>query len=150
MTDHDNLAPWDHDDAIRWLGTVESWTSFARLIEKTLRQEPRKFPHQIRAATALVIMFCRPNMWPSRQGAGSIESILSLARRQLVQVKQLFSHKARINPDLKRDRTFRTLMDSLDQELRILESRVGEDDFSIPEHPPCTWTEFWHEERSAK
>ena len=96
-------------------------------------------------------MFARTNLWPvERAGILSIEDVAGLARRQLAQVKHQFSIKARIEPELKRDPTYRKLMDSLDEELKILESRVSDEEHELPEKPPSSWKEFWHEDRTPE
>ena len=137
------LAPWHDEHAQHWLSSFSSWPKMARLIQTTLNQDPRKYPHQIRAAAALIIMLGRENIWPDRIDLMPLEDVVGLARRQLAQVKHQFSVKARINPKLKQNPKFRLLLDSIDQELKILESRVSEDPMNMPNEPPSTWTNFW-------
>ena len=138
-----DMAPWEHPDADKWLTSIESWPRMVKLIYKTLEQEPRRYPHEIRAAASLVIMLCRNGLWPQGVEIPTVEKTVALARRQLSQVKHQFSIQARINPELIRDRSYRTLLDSLDEELRILESRISDVETDHPQQPPCSWTEFW-------
>ena len=137
------LAPWYDEQAIHWLSSFNSWARMAQLIQTTLKQDPRKYPHQIRAAASLVIMLGRDNVWPDRIDVMSLEDILGLARRQLVQVKNHFSVTAKMNTKLKQHPKFRQLLDSMDQEIRILESRMSEEPVNIPNEPPSSWTNFW-------
>ena len=141
------LEPWMDETALRWLATLDSWPRLVRLVQTTLKQEPRKFPHQIRAAAALLIMIGREGLWPTSSGILSIEDVSGLARRQLAQVKHLFSTQARLDRGLVKDRGFRTLLNSLDEELRILEARASRDDSpALPQEPPCSWGDFWTKE----
>ena len=142
MTD---LSPWSDEQAIRFLATFESWNQMARLIQTTLKQDPRKYPHEIRAASSLVILICRENIWPNRSDMMSIDDVVGLARRQLAQVKHQFSIKARIDPKLKQNPKFRRLLDSIDQEMRILESRIADPPLQLPQEPPVSWGNFWCE-----
>jgi len=137
------LSPWSDEQSIRFLSTFESWANMAHLIQTTLKQDPRKYPHQIRAACAVVIMICRDKLWPERSDLMTIDDVVSLARRQLAQVKHQFSIKARINTELKQNPKFRRLLDSIDQEMRILESRVAEEPLDLPQEPPASWGQFW-------
>lgn len=137
------LAPWHDEQAQHWLSSLNSWSNMARLIQTTLNQDPAKYPHQIRAAAALVIMFGREYVWPNRVDVISLDDAISLARRQLAQVKHQFSIRARINPELKQNPKLRMLLDSIDQEIRILESRISEEPMNMPNEPPSTWGEFW-------
>lgn len=112
-----------------------------RLIEGTLRLEPKEHAHEVRAAASMVIMFCREGMWPTDDG--SFEKVLELAARQLSQVKQLYETKGRIRPQLQSSRSFRQLLKSLDEEIRILEARLTDPKPKMPNVPPCTWGDFW-------
>lgn len=138
------MEPWQDEEASRWLANLESWPRMIKLIQTTLKQDPRKYPHQIRAAAATVIMFGKQGLWPEKSGLMSLSDVASLARRQLAQVKHLISVQARIDSDLVKDRAFRSLLNSLDQELRILESRTEQSEtLSLPQQPPATWGKFW-------
>jgi hypothetical protein len=137
------LAPWNDEQAQHWLASLNSWSKMARLIQMTLNQDPAKYPHQIRAAAALVIMFGREHVWPDRADVIPLDDMIGLARRQLSQVKHQFSIRARINPDLKQNPKFRLLLDSVDQEIKILESRMSEEPMNMPNEPPSTWNNFW-------
>ena len=141
------LEPWMDETALRWLASLDSWPRLVRLLQKTLEQEPRKFPHQIRAAAALLIMIGRDGLWPVKSGIMSLQDVSGLARRQLAQVKHLFSTQARLDRGLVKDRGFRTLLNSLDEELRILEARASrEDPRTLPQEPPCSWGKFWNKD----
>lgn len=146
MNPHHDEAPWLDESAVRWLATLDSWPRLAQLLQKTLQQDPLKFPHQIRAAAALTIMIAREGLWPRRGNLMDIESVAGLARRQLAQVKQLISTQTRIDRDLVRDRSVRTLLESLDEELRNLESRASTDFPPVRQEPPRTWGKFWYQE----
>ena len=138
------LAPWDDESAVHYLSTVDSWYNLCRLIQTTLKQDPQKYPHQIRAACAVVIMVGRENVWPAkRAGIWPLLELSSIARRQLSNVKRHFSSKARINPEMKTNPKFRKLMDSVDQEIRILENRISDEPSQLPEQPPSSWGQFW-------
>ncbi len=135
-----NLEPWLDEDAARWLATLESWPRMIKLILTTLKQDPRKYPHQIRAAAATVIMIGKKGLWPNHSGVMPVPEAASLARRQLAQVKHLISVQARIDRNLVKDRAFRSLLNSLDEELRILEARTEDSESaSHPQRPPTTW-----------
>ena len=139
----DELAPWHDEQAKLWLSYLSSLPNMVRLIQTTLNQDPAKYPHQIRAAAALVIMLAREDIWPDRSDVISLDDVIGLARRQLAQVKHQFSIRARINPKLKQMPKFRLLLDSIDQEIRILESRISEEPMNMPNEPPSTWGDFW-------
>ena len=95
-----------------------------RLIKSTLTLEPSEYPHQIRAAAALVILLCRPNLWPG-ESIRELDEVVDLARRKLVLIKSFFTSEARVKGNLTSDPAFKRLMKSLEQEIRILESRNG-------------------------
>ena len=88
-------------------------------------------------------------MWPHRSGLMDVEGIAGLARRQLAQVKQLISTKTRIDRNLVKDRGMRTLLESLDDELRNLESRASTDFPPVRQEPPRTWGKFWYSEPTS-
>ncbi len=132
--------PWNAPEAIDWLATFDPWLQTLRLIHGTLQLEVREKPQEIRAAASMVVMFCRENLWPR---SGTHEEILGLAARQLSTLKQLYENKARQAPKLQSNRQFRNLLKSLDQEIRILESRMSDPKPVMPNEPPCTWGDFW-------
>ncbi|MFK7769965.1 MAG: hypothetical protein AB8B55_22345 [Mariniblastus sp.] len=133
--------PWDAPAAIDWLATFDPWLQTLRLVHGTLQMEVREKPNEIRAAAAMVILFCRENLWPTR--VDNKEEILSLAARQLSTLKQLYEGKARIKPELLSNRQYRDLLRSLDEEIRIIESRMTDPKPVMPNEPPCTWGDFW-------
>lgn len=138
----ESLAPWNDPDASSWLTNLESWKTVSRMVEKTLVLEPTQFPHRIRAAAAMVIMFGRPGVWPV-DGVRELDRIVDLARRQLVLVKSYFTSEARARGNMLSNPTFRKLMQSIDEEVRILESRISDPPLNIPQTPPGTWGDFW-------
>ncbi len=135
-------APWNDKHAMDWLATFEPWLQALRLIHGTLQLETKKYPQEIRAAVAMVVLFCRENLWPTRD-ENEIEKILQLAVRQLSTIKQLYETKARINPDLMSNKNYRNLLVSIDQEVRILEARMSDPKPNLPNEPPITWGKFW-------
>lgn len=135
-------SPWDDEQGSRWLAAFGPWRDAIRIIHGTLRLETNKHPQEIRAAAALVVLFCRENLWPTRD-QDQINQILDLAVRQLTTIKQLYETKARANPEMLTNKNYRNLLVSIDQEVRILEARSSENSHSLPNQPPCTWGEFW-------
>ena len=137
-----NLEPWSDKQAQVWLRSFKSWEKMARLIKSTLTLEPTEYPHQIRAASALVILLCRDKLWP----AGSVrelDEVVDIARRKMVMIKSHFTSEARVNSRLTSDPSFKRLMQSLDEEIRVLESRMSDPPLRLPQNPPCTWGDFW-------
>jgi hypothetical protein len=61
----------------------------------------------------------------------------------LVQIKQLFELNANSKPEMQSNKTYRNLLVSLDEEIRILEARMTNPKPTLPEQPPCTWGDFW-------
>lgn len=138
----DASAPWEDLDASAWLRGFAAWSHVIKLVHGTLCLEAQDEPHGIRAASAMVIMFCRPEWWPVSDHH-SFDPVLEAAARQLANVKQLFEQKGRINPKLQAKPAFRGLLVSIDQEIRILEARMTEPKPSIPNRPPTSWGDFW-------
>jgi hypothetical protein len=141
-------TPWDDPDAIEWAQNSTAVRELCRLVEGTLRLETKKHPHEIRAAAATVIMLCRKNLWSTRDRDDDavqieLDRIVSLAARQLVQIKQLFELNANSKPEMQSNKTYRNLLVSLDEEIRILEARMTDPKPTLPEQPPCTWGDFW-------
>ncbi len=135
-------APWNDPDASGWLTNLDSWKAVARMVEKTLALEPTQYPHRIRAAAAMVIMLGRRGVWPA-DSVRELDRVIDLARRQLVLVKSYFTSEARARGNMLSNPTFRKLMQSIDEEVRILESRMTDPPLNIPQTPPCTWGDFW-------
>ena len=127
------LEPWNDPAARQWLTTLKSWPKMAKMIQSTLRQDPQKYPHQIRAAASAIIMFAREGLWPQSSGVLAVEDVAALARRQLSQIRSVFSVQTRVNRDLLKDHQFKQLLKSLDQELRLLESRGSSEHHDVPQ-----------------
>jgi hypothetical protein len=141
--DISKLAPWCDQRGTDFWSRTEAWKKFTSMVTKTLENDPRRFPHQIRAAAAMVILFCREGLWPARRGRDEIEEIVSLARRQLSQVRQLYAAEARANPEISGNNDFRSLLKSLDEEMRCLDARLSDEPLNIPNDPPSTWGKFF-------
>ena len=136
-------APWDADEAVRFLASFDAYLKVLHKIESTLQLEARQFPHEIRAAAAMVIMLCRQNLWPTRGGQERLDRIAHTAARQLTRIRQLFEQRGKIKPEILSNPSYRTFLTTLDQEIRILESRISDPKPQMPEEPPVTWGEFW-------
>ena len=137
-------APWDDEQASDWLATFDPWLQSLRLIHGTLQLETKQHPQEIRAAVSMVVLFCRENLWPTRNSE-EIEKILELAVRQLSMIKQLYETKARMDPQIMKNKNYRNLLTSIDQEARILEARITDPKPNMPNEPPITWGKFWTE-----
>ena len=140
--------PWDDPDAIRWISESDSMRQMCRLVEGTLRLEVDSRPHEIRAAACLVIMLARKNLWStSAQGEDEIldelDRLVGLAARRMGAVKHIFEKNIKAKPELQNDPSYKKFMESVTQEIRILESRMSETPSKLPEEPPCTWGDFW-------
>lgn len=140
--------PWRDDDAARWIESSDSMRQMCRLIEGTLRLDPGQRPHEIRAAACMVIMLARKKLWvtASREDEDveeELSRLVSLASWRLGAVRQLFEKNMRANPELLDDASYKRFMESMGQEIRILESRMSETTSKLPEEPPCTWGDFW-------
>ena len=136
--------PWDDEQACHWLHESGCWPRLARLAQGTLREDPNTYPHQIRAAAATLVLIARENLWPENSpGILPLTEAVALARRQLTAVKQRYSIQLRQKPDLIGDPVFRALMETLDDEIRILEARIADPPTLLPNRPPSSWREFW-------
>ena len=118
------------------------------MIEGTLRLEVTQYPHQIRAAATMVILLCRPGLWPTvgtdeEMVLDELDRICNLAHRKLSAIRKMFESKSKENPDLLTRPEFRNLLDSILQEQKILESRMSETPTRLPQEPPCSWGSFW-------
>jgi hypothetical protein len=136
-------APWNDSANRRWFNELPAWEQMTKFVINTLQQDAKLYPHQIRAAAAMVIMFCREGVWPARMGIHELDTIVELAYRQLSIVKQQLFGKTREDRDLLGNPSFRQLLRSLDEELSILVSRKSDVPRGKPQVPPCTWGEFW-------
>jgi len=135
-------APWNTPEGTNWVASFDPWLQTIRLIHGTLKLETNDHYHEIRAATAMVIMFCRENLWPIKDDS-TLDQILELASRQLSNIKQLYEHKARSDAALKTNPSYRNLLTSLDEEIRLIEARMSDDNPMMPNSPPTTWGDFW-------
>ena len=135
-------APWDTEDGMQWLEDLNPWGQAMRLIHGTLQLETKKHPQEIRAAAAMVVMFCRENLWPIRD-EHQIDRILETAAKQLTAIKQLYEIKARSKPEMMTNRNYRNLLVSIDQEVRILEARMSDPKPPMPNEPPASWGDIW-------
>lgn len=141
-------APWDDPDAIGWISKSDSMRQMCRLIEGTLRLEVDSRPHEIRAAASMVIMLARRNLWSTTVSGDDevmdeLDRLVGLASRRMGAVKQIFEKNMRAKPELQNDPSYKKFMESVTQEIRILESRMSETPSKLPEQPPCTWGKFW-------
>lgn len=137
-------APWEDAAVQKWIYDNDAWRKFLELVRGTLANDPKQFPHQIRAAVSLVIMLCRSGLWPAKGGQRDLDGIVNLAKHQLMQIKQRFATQARANPQLAGEPQFKQFMKSLDQELRILDARMADEPLTLPDESPCTWGDFWN------
>ena len=140
--------PWSNSDAIRWVAESDSMRQMCRLVEGTLRLEVDSRPHEIRAAACMVIMLARKNLWSAsvsgdEEVADELDRLVGLASRRMGAVKQIFEKNMKANPELKNDLSYKKFLESVTQEIRILESRMSEGPSKLPEEPPCTWGDFW-------
>ncbi len=140
----DISPPWEEASAQKWIFDNDAWRKFLELIRGTLANDPKQFPHQIRAAVSLIILLCRTGLWPHKDGQRELDTIVNLAKHQLMQIKQRFATQARGNPQLGGDPQFKLFMKSLDQELRILDARLADEPLTLPDESPCTWGDFWN------
>ena len=115
-------SPWADQDALEWLASNGGWQKMARLVHSTLTLEPSEHPHEIRAAASMVILFGRRHLWPAHS-VKELDELVDLARRKLVLIKSFFTSEARVKGNLTSNPSYKQLMESLDQEIRILESR---------------------------
>ncbi len=140
--------PWDDPDAMRWVEESDSMRQVCRLIEGTLRLEGDSRPHEIRAAACMVILLARKNLWSTvaqdeEESQRELDRVVSLASRRMGAVKQIFEMNLRAKPELQNDPSYKKLMQSVTQEIRILDSRMSESSSKLPQEPPCTWGKFW-------
>ncbi|MEE2825367.1 MAG: hypothetical protein VYE64_01930 [Planctomycetota bacterium] len=135
-------SPWADEDAQAWLTSSGGWQKIGRLIRSTLSLEPSEHPHQIRAAASLVILFGRQGLWP-QETTDDLDEVVDLARRKLVLIKAFFTSEARVKGNLTSNPAFKELMESLDQEIRILESRSNDEPTGKSQQPPASWGPFW-------
>ncbi len=140
--------PWENEQAAAWIHNSDAWRKTCQLVEGTLRLAIDKYPHQIRAAASMVIMFGRPGLWSTLSedeevALDEIDKLVSLAHRSLSAVRSHFASKAKQNPDLLQRPEYKNLLDSILDEQKILESRMSDSPATLPQQPPCSWQNFW-------
>ncbi len=138
----DDNSPWGNAKATDWLCAFGPWIDMVRKVRRTLELEPRSHPHEIRAAAMLVILFCRNGTWPNFMDPVEGNAIVGLARRQLAVVRQMYTLEGRNNKKLMANRNYKVLLKTLEEEIRILESRFSEEDVVMANQAPCAWGEF--------
>lgn len=138
----ENISPWSNSKASDWLCAFEPWKVIVRKIRRTLELEPRNHPHEIRAAAMLVILFCREGTWPRYVDPIEGNAIVGLARRQLSVVRQMYTLEGRNNNKLMANRNYKILLKTLEEEIRILESRNSDEEVVMANQAPCSWGEF--------
>lgn len=138
-----NLAPWLDQKAATWLAASDPWMRLLGMVKKTLDNDARRFPHQIRAAAAFVILFCREGYWPAQDGTRVRDEIVGLAKRQLSVVRQMYAFESRSKPELLANPDFKAILKALDEELRMLDARLAEEPLTMPDAPPMSWGPFF-------
>ncbi len=136
-------APWETESAKDFLTGFDAYKNVMRTIEKTLQQDAKVYPNEIRAAAAMVIILCRENLWPTKGGVERRDKVVHLAARQLTNIKQLFEQRGKIKPELLTNKNYRKLLTALDEEVRVLEARLSDPKPQMPNETPSTWSDFW-------
>lgn len=138
------MVPWNDASASEWLGKQEAWQRLLKYICATLESDPRKYPNQIRAAAAMVILLGREGIWSIASGQREREHLVALAKRQLAQIKQMYSIESRGNSTLSGDPAYKKFMQTLDEEMRLLEARMNGEEINLADAPPSSWGDFWN------
>jgi hypothetical protein len=141
MIDPKSVVPWEDELASELLSSSIPWKAFIRMIRRTLELDPRDYPHQIRCAAGLMILLCRRGLW--RQNDQERDELIATARRQLSNIKQLYSSEARLRPEIANSTAFRSLLKTLDEEMRVLDARLSDTPLNIPNHEPQGWGPFF-------
>ena len=136
-------APWETKNGRKFLVSCGPYRQLLKTTRATLQLEARKFPHEIRASAAVVILLCRENLWPTTEGIEELDRIANLATQQLTKIKQLFEQRCRRDPTMLTNPNYRRMLDSLEQEIRILKSRISDPKPMMPGEPPDSWGDFW-------
>lgn len=136
-------CPWNQPDAATWLSGNEALRRFVRLIRKTLDNDPRQFPLQMRAAAAMVILLCRRGLWPASGGQPELDEVVGQARRNLALIRQLYSVESKRREDVGGHESLNHLLRAIEDEMRILDARLSEKPLNIPDSPPETWGKIW-------
>lgn len=132
-------APWYLPAVNQWLSNFQPWLNYTHQISLLLRRKPQQFPNEIRAAAALVIILGRDKLWPT----ADLEEVIYLASTKLNHVRNMTFSLSKKRPDLLNDKRFKALVSSIDQECKILNSRMSRVHIEVPEEPPATWHGFW-------
>lgn len=139
----DGMCPWNQPDAATWLSGNEALRRLTRLVVRTLDNDPRQFPIQIRAAAALVILLCRRGLWPASGGQPERDQVVEQARRALAQIRQYYSAESKRRDDLAGHDSFPRLLKAIEEELRCLDARLSESPINVPDEPPAAWGNIW-------
>ncbi len=114
----------------------------ARLVEKTLENDPRQFPIQMRAAASIVILLCRSGMWPAHDQE-DLNEVVGQARRNLANIRELYSVESKRREEVGQHHSLHKLLKGLEAEMRILDARASETPLNIPDEPPEAWGINW-------
>jgi len=140
--------PWSNPSAVKWVSESDAMQRTCNRVEMTLGWDAEKRPHEIRAAACMVILLGRPGLWwteamSEERTLEEIHRIAKLAFDQLKKVKRFLESRSVDRPELGSRPEVRNLLDSIDQELKILESRMSWTPKRLPQEPPCSWGTFW-------
>lgn len=144
MTQSHDRCPWNQPDAATWLNGNEAMRHFATLVTRTLENDARQFPLQMRAAAAIVILLARPGMWPGGSPE-ELDHVLLAARRNLSVIRELYSIDSKRRDDLggKHGTSLHRLLKAIEYEMRILDARLSDEPLNIPNEPPEAWGLKW-------
>lgn len=119
-------APWDDDSAADWFADLFEQTKLDKKIEETLQLDPEEYHAEIRAASSLLVMLGRTYVWP----IDKIDSHLELAISSLEKIRDVYDEES-------------DFLDSINQEIAILNSRKKNavDSPNLPQ--PSSWGKFW-------
>jgi hypothetical protein len=137
-----NRSPWFQPDAVTWASGNEAMRRFTRLILKTLENDPRQFPIQMRAAASMVIMLCREGMWPAHDKQ-ELDDVVGQARRNLSVIREFYSIESKRRDDVATHASLNRLLKTIETEMRILDARQSEEPLNIPNEPPEAWGNIW-------
>ncbi len=132
-------APWHVPEVKNWLADFHPWHNYAHHIKQMLERKYQQFPFEIRAAAGLTIILARKGLWPT----DDLEDVIYLASTKLTHIRNKIFSKSAKNKELLSDDRFRILIKSMDEENKILSSRMSRVRSDAPEKMPCTWEGFW-------
>ncbi len=133
-------APWHHPDVHEWLVAFRPWQNYTHHVRQILERKPQQFAHEVRGAAALVIMLGREKLWPTND----LEDVVYLASAKLGTVRNLIFSMSNKNKELLNDERYRLLIQSIDEELRILATRRSRAKRTAAEEAPASWVGFWN------